>query len=153
MKMLTIPALTVTLVLLAGCASKPQPPAWQPAARSALDGFTDDWLRGDSAAAEAEFARARRETAATGRFELVAQAELVRCAARMRPARLRLRRLYCAGRRMRRRPSAPTRPISTAAGRAWTPACCPSSTAAWSPAARWPASPIRWRAWSRPAPC
>jgi hypothetical protein len=79
MKMLTIPALTVTLVLLAGCASKPQPPAWEPAARSALDGFTDDWLRGDSTAAEAGFARARRETAATGRFELVAQAELVRC--------------------------------------------------------------------------
>jgi hypothetical protein len=71
----------MTLVL-AGCASKPQPPAWQPNARSALDGFTDDWLRGDSAAADAEFARARRETASTGRFELVAQAELVRCAAR-----------------------------------------------------------------------
>ena len=74
-------ALTIAITLaLAGCASKPQPPAWEPNARGALDGYTDDWLRGDSAAADAEFARARRETASTGRFDLVAQAELVRCA-------------------------------------------------------------------------
>jgi hypothetical protein len=70
-------------VALAGCAAKPQPPAWQPDARSSLDGFLDAWLAGDTAASEAEFARARRATAATGRFDLVAQAELVRCAARV----------------------------------------------------------------------
>jgi hypothetical protein len=70
-------------MVLAGCASKPQPPDWQPNARSALDGFTDAWLHGDTAASEAEFARARRETASTGRFDRVAQAELVRCAARV----------------------------------------------------------------------
>jgi hypothetical protein len=73
-------ALLLTMVL-AGCASKPQPPAWQPNAKSALDGYTDAWLHGDTAAADAEFARARRETASTGRFDRVAQAELVRCAA------------------------------------------------------------------------
>ncbi|TQK03293.1 hypothetical protein [Herbaspirillum sp. SJZ107] len=71
----------VMLVLaLAGCASKPQPPSWQPSARDALDGYTDAWLKGDTPAADAEFARARRETASTGRFDRVAQAELVRCA-------------------------------------------------------------------------
>jgi hypothetical protein len=74
--------LLLTMVL-AGCASKPQPPAWQPNAKSALDGYTDAWLHGDTAAADAEFARARRETASTGRFDRVAQAELVRCAARV----------------------------------------------------------------------
>jgi hypothetical protein len=74
----TLPILLAALAL-AGCASQPQPPAWQPEAHGALDGFTADWLRGDSAAADAEFARARRETASTGRFDLVAQAELVRC--------------------------------------------------------------------------
>ena len=67
----------------AGCASRPAPPAWQPDARNALDGYTDAWLHGDTAAAEAEFARARRATASTGRFDLVAQAELVRCAAQV----------------------------------------------------------------------
>jgi hypothetical protein len=79
---LTIPALLFAMVL-AGCASKPQPPAWQPNAHSALDAYTDAWLHGDSAAADAEFTRARRATASTGRFENVAQAELVRCAARV----------------------------------------------------------------------
>ena len=68
--------------LLAACASKPAPPSWQPNAKDALDGFTDDYLRGNTGAANAEFARARRETSSTGRFDLVAQVELVRCAAR-----------------------------------------------------------------------
>jgi hypothetical protein len=76
------PIVLMFAIVLAGCASKPQPPAWEPNARGALDGYTDDWLRGDTAAADAEFARARRETASTGRFDLVAQAELVRCAVR-----------------------------------------------------------------------
>jgi hypothetical protein len=67
-------------LVLAACASKPQPPSWQPEARGALDGYTDAWLKGDTLAADAEFARARRETASTGRFDRVAQAELVRCA-------------------------------------------------------------------------
>lgn len=68
------------LLLLAACASKPPVPAWQPDAKDALDGFTDDYLRGNTAAANAEFARARRETTSTGRADLVAQVELVRCA-------------------------------------------------------------------------
>lgn len=74
-----MPALLMAL-LLAGCASKPAPPGWQPDAKDALDGFTDDYLRGNTGAANAQFARARRETASTGRADLVAQVELVRCA-------------------------------------------------------------------------
>ena len=74
-----LPALIVA-VLLAGCASKPAPPSWQPNAKDALDGFTDDYLRGNTGAANAGFARARRETGSTGRPDLVAQVELVRCA-------------------------------------------------------------------------
>ena len=72
----------IGLLFLAGCASKPQPPAWEPNAHDALDGYADAWLQGDTPAAEAEFARARRATASTGRFDRVAQAELLRCAAR-----------------------------------------------------------------------
>jgi hypothetical protein len=71
--------LAAALAALSGCASKPQPPAWEGDAKSSLDGYTDDFLRGDSAAADAEFARARRASASTGRFDVVAQAELVRC--------------------------------------------------------------------------
>ena len=74
-----IPAILIAL-LLGACASKPVPPAWQADAKDALDGFTEDYLRGNTAAANAAFARARRETTATGRADLVAQVELVRCA-------------------------------------------------------------------------
>jgi hypothetical protein len=68
-------------IVLAGCASRPAPPSWQPGAHDALDAYTDAWLKGDTRVADAEFARARRETASTGRPDLVAQVELVRCAA------------------------------------------------------------------------
>jgi hypothetical protein len=77
------PTIWILAALLAGCASKPQPPQWQPNTRSALDGYTDAWLHGDTLAADAEFTRARRATASTGRFDNVAQAELVRCAAQV----------------------------------------------------------------------
>ncbi|MEN3278295.1 MAG: hypothetical protein V7631_4085 [Massilia sp.] len=80
MRMRNPAALTLTALLLAACASKAPLPAWQPNAKDALDGFTDDYLRGNTAAANAEFARARRETTSTGRADLVAQVELVRCA-------------------------------------------------------------------------
>jgi hypothetical protein len=75
--------LLIAALLLAGCASKPRAPDWQPNAKGSLDAYTAAWLDGDTAAADAEFARARRETASTGRFDNVAQAELVRCAARV----------------------------------------------------------------------
>jgi len=77
--MMTRSLIAAALIVLSGCASKPQPPAWEGDAKSSLDGYTDDFLRGDSAAADAEFARARRASASTGRFDIVAQAELVRC--------------------------------------------------------------------------
>jgi hypothetical protein len=70
----------LALLLLAGCASKPLPPSWQSASKDAVDGFTDAYLKGDTRVADAEFVRARRETASTGRFDEVAQVELVRCA-------------------------------------------------------------------------
>ena len=72
-------AAVLAAAALSACASKPQPPAWEGDAKSSLDGFSDDFLRGESAAADAEFARARRASASTGRFDVVAQAELVRC--------------------------------------------------------------------------
>jgi hypothetical protein len=73
----------IALIALAGCAGKPVPPSWQPSARDALDGYTDAYLKGDTRVADAEFVRARRETASTGRGDLVAQVELVRCATRV----------------------------------------------------------------------
>lgn len=68
---------------LAGCASKPAAPAWKANAGSALAAFSDAYLKGDTAIAGAEFARARSDMASTARPELVAHAELYRCATRV----------------------------------------------------------------------
>ena len=79
-------AMTVLLALalaLAGCASKPAPPAWKSNAADALKGYSDAYLKGNSSIAESEFARARGEMSSTGRPDLVAHAELVRCATRV----------------------------------------------------------------------
>ncbi len=75
----TISACLVALAL-AGCASKPAEPAWKNNAAGSLDSFRDAYLKGDSAIAANDFARARSEMASTGRADMVAHAELVRCA-------------------------------------------------------------------------
>lgn len=68
---------------LAGCASKPATPEWKSNAADALKGYSDAYLRGNTSIAETEFARARAAIASTGRPDLVAHAELVRCATRV----------------------------------------------------------------------
>jgi hypothetical protein len=81
MKMIPACLLAALLtVLLAACAAKQPEPSWRPNAASALDSFGDAYLKGDSAIAASDFARARLEMAGTGRADLVAYAELVRCA-------------------------------------------------------------------------
>lgn len=74
-------SLAVTL-LAAGCAGGPPPADWQPHAAQALQSFQRLYFAGETALAEAEFKSARAELARTGRADLVARAELVRCAAR-----------------------------------------------------------------------
>jgi len=76
------PWLAAVVLLLAACAGAPAPD-WESNAHSALERFEADWLRGDSASAQADFALARSELARTGRPDLVAHAELVRCAMRV----------------------------------------------------------------------
>ena len=70
-------------VLICGCASKPVPPDWQANAHGALKDFSSAYLTGNSRVANLEFARARSEIASTGRADLMARAELVRCATRV----------------------------------------------------------------------
>jgi len=68
--------------LLAACAGGPTPPDWQLDARAALQGFEKHYLEGSTRLADAEFARAKEEIRRTGRGDLLARAELIRCAAR-----------------------------------------------------------------------
>lgn len=77
----TIAALAVA-ALLGACASGPPAPAWRLDARGALENFESAYLRGETRVAQQEFARARGELASTGSAEMVARAELTRCAVR-----------------------------------------------------------------------
>jgi len=69
-------------VFLSACSSSPVPPDWQLNSRSALTAFQSHYLKGDTRAAGLEFDRAVAELRSTGRGDLVARAELVRCATR-----------------------------------------------------------------------
>lgn len=81
MKARLLPICVATL--LCACAGAPPPPDWQSNAHLALNNFEAAYLKGDTRVADAEFARARSELARTGRADLIARAELVRCAAQV----------------------------------------------------------------------
>ena len=66
---------------VAACAGTP-PPDWQLGARGALMQYQRYYLAGDTQLAEKEFASAKVEIARTGRLDLLARAELMRCAVR-----------------------------------------------------------------------
>jgi hypothetical protein len=70
-------------LLLSACASQPPTPDWQANAFAALKGYTTAYLSGNSRLADAELARAKSEIARTGRADLMARAELTRCAVRV----------------------------------------------------------------------
>jgi hypothetical protein len=67
---------------LAACGGSPPAPQWQGDAAQAMASFQRAYLTGETARAEAEFKAARSQLASTGRADLVARAELVRCATR-----------------------------------------------------------------------
>lgn len=74
---------SLLVILLAGCAGGPPPPDWQLNAQSAVERAQDAYLSGQSRIEAIEFARARDEIARTGRIDLLARVELVRCATRV----------------------------------------------------------------------
>ncbi len=78
---LSLAGLSSAALLLAACAGAPPPPAWQSNARQALDSAVLAHLSGDSRVEAQDFARARSEIARTGNPQLMARAELIRCAA------------------------------------------------------------------------
>lgn len=69
--------------MLAACGNTPPAPDWQMNAKASTERATQAWLTGDLRVEAAEFARARREVAATGRPDLAARVELLRCAGRV----------------------------------------------------------------------
>ena len=73
--------LVMALATLTACAGGPPPPDWQANAKSAMDQAVAAYLAGDSAGEARAFERAREQISRTGRPELLARAELMRCAA------------------------------------------------------------------------
>lgn len=78
MKALPLSAFAVA-ALIGGCAGAPAP-EWQSEAHVALEKFRQNYLEGDTRLAERYFAEARMNISATGRLDLAARAELIRCA-------------------------------------------------------------------------
>lgn len=76
---------TVFLALLGlgACSSGPKPADWQMEAKGAMDRSLTAYLEGNSRVEAMEFGRVRSELSATGRIDLVARAELLRCASRV----------------------------------------------------------------------
>lgn len=74
--------LLVALCLLGACGGGTIKPDWEMNANAALEAFQRRYFAGQNAAAEAEFRRARTELSRTGRGDLLARAELYRCAVR-----------------------------------------------------------------------
>ena len=68
---------------LLGCASGPVQPAWEGNAKNSLDASVSNYLSGNTKAEMQDYARAYKELSATGRADLLALAELTRCAARV----------------------------------------------------------------------
>lgn len=85
--MMITPLLRCLSMLLAAalvaCAGGAPPPDWKLNAQGAIERAQDAYLSGNGAIEAVEFARARAEVAATGRADLLARVELVRCATRV----------------------------------------------------------------------
>jgi hypothetical protein len=75
--------LVIATVLVAACSSAPPAPEWQLNAKGSAERAAEAWLVGDARIEAAEFARTRRELSSTGRVDLLARAELLRCATRV----------------------------------------------------------------------
>lgn len=75
--------LCLAIALLSACASQPPPPDWQANAFAALNSYSSAYLEGNTRVADLEFARAKTEVSRTGRPDLMARIELVRCAAQV----------------------------------------------------------------------
>lgn len=72
-----------TALLLAACSSKPPVPDWQMNAHAASQKAVEAYLSGNARVEKLEWDRARAEVARTGRPDVLARLELVRCAAQV----------------------------------------------------------------------
>ncbi|MES2510562.1 MAG: hypothetical protein V4625_11580 [Pseudomonadota bacterium] len=80
---LRLPFSAGLLCVLAACSSGPKQPDWQLEAKGSTDRAVAAYLEGNTRVEAVEFTRARSEISATGNINLMARAELLRCATRV----------------------------------------------------------------------
>ena len=76
-------AVAATALLLVACSSKPPVPDWQMNAHASAQKAIEAYLAGNTRVEKLEWDRARAEVARTGRPDLLARLELMRCAAQV----------------------------------------------------------------------
>jgi hypothetical protein len=76
-------AAAVAAALLVACSSKPPVPDWQMNAHASAQKAIEAYLSGNGRVDKLEWDRARAEVARTGRADLLARLELMRCAAQV----------------------------------------------------------------------
>ena len=74
--------LPAMVLALAACSSGPKPADWQLEAKTASDRAIAAYMEGNARVEAVEFTRALGEVASTGRVDLTARVELLRCASR-----------------------------------------------------------------------
>lgn len=80
----SLPFAAATLcALLAACSSGPPVPDWKMNAQSAIERFEAAYLNGNVLVEQTEFQRARDQVGGTGKLDLIARVELLRCATRV----------------------------------------------------------------------
>ena len=83
MKVTRLSGVLAFVVLLSACANGPVPPDWQVNVQGSTERGVEAYLTGRTRIEESEFARARTDVARTGKVDLMARVELVRCATRV----------------------------------------------------------------------
>ena len=82
MNVLTNIFMAGAMLALAACSSGPKPADWQLEAKTAAERGVAAYMEGNSRVEAVEFARALSEVSSTGRVDLTARLELLRCASR-----------------------------------------------------------------------
>lgn len=83
MKTLNIVLSAMAMAALAACSSGPPVPDWKMNAQSSIERFEAAYLNGSALVEQTEFQRARAQVGTTGKIDLIARVELLRCATRV----------------------------------------------------------------------
>ncbi len=83
MKTLNIALSAMAMAALAACSSGPPVPDWKMNAQSSIERFEVAYLNGSALVEQTEFQRARAQVGSTGKIDLIARVELLRCATRV----------------------------------------------------------------------